>query len=73
MKIMTQDKDMVVDTQNADIFLDDDGTWYYVKISKGRNTYVLGGYMNQGKAKTELARIFACIKAKKDVYCMSQI
>lgn len=43
------------------------------KINKGKNTYVLGGYMNQGKAKTELARIFACIKAKKDVYCMSQM
>ena len=73
MKIMTQEKDMVVDTQNADIFLDDDGTWYYVKIRKGRNMYVLGGYMNQEKAKTELTRIFACIKSRKDVYCMSRV
>lgn len=36
MKIMTQEKDMVVDTQNADIFLDDDGTWYYVKLIKAK-------------------------------------
>ena len=73
MKIMTQEKDMVVDTQNADIFLDDDGTWYYVKIRKGRSTYVLGGYINQKKAKVELSKIFECIKTKKDVYYMSRM
>lgn len=72
MKILVQDRNMLVDTTNADIYLDTDGVWHYVKLIKGKREYVLGGYSEERKAKAELSKIFEYIRNKKDTYCMSE-
>lgn len=70
MKIMTQDKDALIDVTNADIFINDDGIWEYVVAVKGSKKYILGGYAEIGRAAKELEKIFQYIRTKKDTYIM---
>lgn len=70
MKIMAQDKDAIFDTTGADIFLDDDGTWYYVKLQKCGKLYALGGYLSPEIAADELENIFKYLREKKGTYRM---
>lgn len=72
MKILVQDRDALIDVTNADIFTDDDGVWEYVVAVKGSKRYILGGYLEQGRAIKELKNIFQYLRNKKDTYCMSE-
>lgn len=71
MKIMVQDRNMIVDTTNADIYLNTDGEYHYVKLARGKQEFELGKYPEYDKAFAELSTIFSYIRIKKDTYYMS--
>lgn len=72
MKIMTQNRQGLIDTNGADIFLDCDEEWYFVMLVKGKMKCRLGQYAEIAKAKKELSSIFQYLREKKDCYCMSE-
>lgn len=72
MKIMTQNRQGLIDTSGADIFLDCDEEWYFVMLVKGKTKCRLGQYAEITTAKKELSNIFKHLREKKDGYCMSE-
>ena len=72
MKIMTQNRQGLIDISGADIFLDCDEEWYFVMLARGKMKCMLGQYAEKTTAKKELSNISRYLREKKECYCMSE-
>lgn len=71
MKILTQDKEQLLDTIGANIFIAE-GTCgcFNVMLEKGKKQYCLGMYENRNHAIRELRTLYISLKANYKLYEM---